>query len=163
VIEQALAATAGLFAKARHILLATRIAADLPPIRADADRLTQVIVNLISNAVKFCAQKDGRIQLEAWQDAGFLRVDVKDNGIGIAKVDQQKIFERFQQAGNVLTDKPQGTGLGLPISRQILQRFGGEIWVESEPGKGSTFSFRVPLSQSVAEGAVTFEREAALD
>ena len=163
VIEQALAATAGLFAKARHISLETSIAADLPSIRADADRLTQVIVNLISNAVKFCAQKDGRIQLEAWQDAGFLRVDVKDNGIGIAKADQQKIFERFQQAGNTLTDKPQGTGLGLPISRQILQRFGGEIWVESESGKGSTFSFRVPLSQSVAEGAVTFEREAALD
>jgi len=163
VIEQALAATAGLFAKARYILLETRIAADLPPIRADADRLTQVIVNLISNAVKFCAQKDGRIQLEAWQDAGFLRVDVKDNGIGIAKADQQKIFERFQQAGNTLTDKPQGTGLGLPISRQILQRFGGEIWVESEAGKGATFSFRVPLSQSAAEGAVTFEREPALD
>jgi len=163
VIEQALAATAGLFAKARHISLETSIAADLPSIRADADRLTQVIVNLISNAVKFCAQKDGRIQLEAWQDAGFLRVDVKDNGIGIAKADQQKIFERFQQAGNTLTDKPQGTGLGLPISRQILQRFGGEIWVESEPDKGSTFSFRVPLSQSVTEGAVTFEREAALD
>jgi signal transduction histidine kinase len=162
VIEQALAATAGLFAKARHILLETRIAADLPPIRADADRLTQVIVNLISNAVKFCAQKDGRIQLEAWQDAGFLRVDVKDNGTGIARADQQKIFERFQQAGNTLTDKPQGTGLGLPISRQILQRFGGEIWVESEPDKGSTFSFRVPLSQSVTEGA-TVEREAALD
>jgi len=163
VIEQALAGTAGLFAKARHISLETRIAADLPPIRADADRLTQVIVNLISNAVKFCAPKDGRIQLEAWQDTGFLRVDVKDNGIGIAKADQQKIFERFQQAGNTLTDKPQGTGLGLPISRQILQHFGGEIWVESELGKGATFSFRVPLSRSAAEGAVKFEREVALD
>jgi Na+/proline symporter/nitrogen-specific signal transduction histidine kinase len=163
VIEQALAATAGLFAKARHISLETRIATDLPPIRADADRLTQVIVNLISNAVKFCAQKDGRIQLEAWQDASFLRVDVKDNGIGIAKADQQRIFERFQQAGNILTDKPQGTGLGLPISRQILQRFGGDIWVESELDKGATFSFRVPLSQSAAECAVTFKREVALD
>ena len=163
VIEQALAATAGLFAKARHISLETRIAADLPPIRADADRLTQVIVNLISNAVKFCAQTDGRIELEAWQDADFLRVDVKDNGIGIAKADQQRIFERFQQAGNTLTDKPQGTGLGLPISRQILQRFGGEIWVESEPGKGATFSFRVPLSRSAAQAAVAVEREVALD
>ena len=158
VIEQALAATAGLFAKARHISLETRIAADLPPIRADADRLTQVIVNLISNAVKFCAQKNGRIQLEAWQAAGFLRVDVKDNGIGIAKNDQQRIFERFQQAGNTLTDKPQGTGLGLPISRQILQRFGGDIWVESELGKGATFSFRVPLSQSATEvGTAAFD------
>ena len=68
-----------------------------------------------------------------------------DNGIGIARQDQAKIFERFQQAGNTLTDKPQGTGLGLPICRQILQRFGGDIWVESELGKGATFSFRLPL------------------
>jgi signal transduction histidine kinase len=163
VIEEALAATAGLFAKAPHISLETRIAADLPPIRADADRLTQVIVNLISNAVKFCAQTDGRIELKARQDADFLRVDVKDNGIGIGKADQEKIFERFQQAGNTLTDKPQGTGLGLPISRQILQRFGGDIWVESEPGKGATFSFRVPLSRSAAQAAVAVEREVALD
>ena len=95
-----------------------------------------MIVNLISNAVKFCAREHGRIELAAWQEAGFLRVDVKDNGSGIAKADQQRIFERFQQAGNILTDKPQGTGLGLPISRQILQRFGGDIWVESEPGQG---------------------------
>src|SRR4029453_14636832 len=162
-VDAACPPAAGLFAKARHIFLESRIAANLPPVRADADRLTQVIVNLISNAVKFCAQKDARIQLEPWQAAGFLRVDVKDNGTGIAKADQQKIFERFQQAGNTLTDKPQGTGLGLPISRQILQRFGGEIWVESEPGKGATFSFRIPLSQSAGEGAVTFEREVALD
>jgi signal transduction histidine kinase len=163
VIEEALAATAGLFAKAPHISLETRIAADLPPIRADADRLIQVIVNLISNAVKFCAQTDGRIELEARQDADFLRVDVKDNGIGIGKADQEKIFERFQQAGNTLTDKPQGTGLGLPISRQILQRFGGDIWVESKPGKGATFSFRVPLSRSAAQAPVAVEREVALD
>ena len=159
VIEQALAATAGLFAKARHISLETKIADDLPPIRADADRLTQVIVNLISNAVKFCAKQNGWIRLEAWQEAGFLRVDVKDNGIGIAKNDQEKIFERFQQAGNTLTDKPQGTGLGLPICRQILQRFGGDIWVESELGQGATFSFRIPLvSIRCGNGAEAFER-----
>ena len=88
---------------------------------------------------------------------GFLRVDVKDNGGGIAKKDQEKIFERFQQAGDILTDKPQGTGLGLPICRQILQRFGGDIWVESELGQGATFSFRVPLSQSGTQAdAATF-------
>ena len=78
------------------------------------------------------------------EEDGFLRVDVKDNGIGIAQKDQEKIFERFQQAGNTLTDKPQGTGLGLPICRQILQRFGGDIWVDSDPGQGATFSFRFP-------------------
>src|SRR5215204_3649938 len=98
VIERALAAMAGLFAKAPHIALETSIADDLPPIRADADRLTQVIVNLVSNAVKFSAEQNGWIRLEAWQEAGFLRVDVKDNGVGIATADQEKIFERFQQA-----------------------------------------------------------------
>jgi signal transduction histidine kinase len=96
--------------------------------------------------VKFCSKRDGRVWLEARQEDGFLRIDVKDNGVGIAKKDQAKIFERFQQAGNTLTDKPQGTGLGLPISRQILHRFGGDIWVESELGEGATFSFRVPLA-----------------
>ncbi len=105
----------------------------------------------MSNAVKFCAEQDGWIRLDARREDGFLRVDVTDNGIGIAKHDQAKIFERFQQAGNTLTDKPQGTGLGLPICREILQRFGGDIWVESEPGKGATFSFRIPAARSSAE------------
>jgi signal transduction histidine kinase len=157
-IEQALAALAGLFAKAPYITLETRIADDIPAIRADADRLTQVIVNLVSNAVKFCAKDNGRVRLEAWQEAGFLRVDVKDNGCGIAQKDQEKIFERFQQAADILTGKPQGTGLGLPICRQILHRFGGAIWVQSEPGKGATFSFRVPLAQTAADaGAAAAE------
>jgi|RhiMetdeSRZDD1v2_1073273.scaffolds.fasta_scaffold00067_56 Na+/proline symporter/nitrogen-specific signal transduction histidine kinase len=157
-IEQALAASAGLFAKAPHITLETRIADDIPAIRVDADRLTQVIVNLVSNAVKFCAKDNGWIRLEAWQEAGFLRVDVKDNGCGIAEKDQERIFERFQQAADILTGKPQGTGLGLPICRQILHRFGGAIWVRSEPGNGATFSFRVPLAHTAADaGAVASE------
>jgi signal transduction histidine kinase len=156
VIERALAASAGLFPKERHITFENRIADDLPAIRADADRLTQVIVNLMSNAVKFCAEQDGRIRLEARGEGEFLRVDVTDNGVGIAKHDQAKIFERFQQAGNTLTDKPQGTGLGLPICREILRRFGGDIWVESEPGRGATFSIRIPVAASIAEdGAAT--------
>ena len=78
----------------------------------------------------------------------------RTDGVGIAKHDQAKIFERFQQAGNTLTDKPQGTGLGLPICRQILQRFGGAIWVESELGKGATFSFRIPLARPSREESV---------
>ena len=158
VIEQALAATAGLFSKARHITLATRIADDLPLVRADADRLTQVIVNLISNAVKFCDKERGTVRLNAWTEDAFLRVDVTDNGIGIAEEDQDKIFERFQQAGDTLTNKPQGTGLGLPISRQILKRFGGDIWVRSDPGQGATFSFRLPVAaSSVDDGSVALE------
>ena len=154
VIERALAATAGLFAQAPHISLTTKIADDLSTIRADPDRLTQVLVNLIANAVKFCADRDGLVRLEAWRQEDFLRVDITDNGLGIAREDQAKIFERFQQAGNTLTDKPRGTGLGLPISRQILQRLGGDIWVESKLGEGATFSFRIPLaSPDAAKGA----------
>ena len=162
VIERALAATAGLFAQAPHISLTTKIADDLSTIRADPDRLTQVLVNLIANAVKFCADRDGLVRLEAWRQEDFLRVDITDNGLGIAREDQAKIFERFQQAGNTLTDKPRGTGLGLPISRQILQRLGGDIWVESKLGEGATFSFRIPLaSPDAAKGATARHQTSA--
>jgi signal transduction histidine kinase len=76
---------------------------------------------------------------------------VRDNGVGIAKEDHKKIFERFRQAGDTLIGKPQGTGLGLPISLHILERFGGTIWVESELGKGTTFFVRIPSAASSAE------------
>ena len=144
VIEGALAAMAGLFAKKPRIRPDTHIAEDLPNVFVDAYRLTQVLVNLISNAVKFCNRDDGLVTIAARSEAGALRVDVSDNGVGIAKKDRKKIFERFQQVGDTLIDKPQGTGLGLPICLHILERFGGQIWLESELGKGSIFSFRIP-------------------
>jgi signal transduction histidine kinase len=109
--------------------------------------------------VKFCDKDHGLVRLDARREGAFLRVSVQDNGIGIAEQDQDKIFERFQQAGDTLTDKPQGTGLGLPICRQILKRFGGDIWVKSERGKGATFSFRLPLAASSEhDGAFALER-----
>ena len=143
-IEQALAATKGLVRKHGKVQVETAIGDDLPIVRVDADRLMQVIVNLISNAVKFSRQEQGWVRLEARREDGALRVDVRDNGIGIDRKDHGRIFERFQQAGSTLTGKPAGTGLGLPISREILRHFGGEIWVDSELGKGATFSFRIP-------------------
>jgi signal transduction histidine kinase len=143
-IEQALAATKGLVRKHGKVQLETALEDDLPIVHVDADRLMQVIVNLISNAVKFSDKETGWVRLEARREEGALRVDVRDNGIGIDKKDHTRIFERFQQAGNTLTEKPAGTGLGLPISREILRHFNGEIWVESEIGKGATFSFRIP-------------------
>jgi Na+/proline symporter/nitrogen-specific signal transduction histidine kinase len=145
-IEQALAATKGLVRKHGKVQLETVVEDDLPIVRVDADRLMQVIVNLISNAVKFSDKEAGWVRLEARREDGALRVDVRDNGIGVDKKDHTRIFERFQQAGNTLTEKPAGTGLGLPISREILRHFNGEIWVESESGKGATFSFRIPAA-----------------
>jgi hypothetical protein len=145
-IEQALSATKGLVRKHGKVQLETAFEEDLPIIHVDADRLMQVIVNLISNAVKFSDKDAGWVRLEARREDGALRVDVRDNGIGIDPKDHNRIFERFQQAGNTLTEKPAGTGLGLPISREILRHFNGEIWVESEIGKGATFSFRIPAA-----------------
>ena len=143
---KSLAATKGLVRKHGKVQLETALDDDLPIVHVDADRLMQVIVNLISNAVKFSNKEKAWVCLEAQREDGALRVNVRDNGIGIDKQDHRKIFERFQQAGNTLTDKPAGTGLGLPISREILRHFNGEIWVESELGKGAAFSFRIPAA-----------------
>jgi len=76
-----------------------------------------------------------------------LRVDVLDNGPGIELAEQKLIFEKFRQMGDTMTAKPQGTGLGLPISRQIIEHFGGRLWVESATGQGATFSFALPLNR----------------
>jgi signal transduction histidine kinase len=79
-----------------------------------------------------------------------VRVDVADNGVGISREHQQVIFEKFRQVGDTLTQKPAGTGLGLAICRQIVSRLGGRLWVESEPGRGSTFSFTLPAAETAA-------------
>jgi Na+/proline symporter/nitrogen-specific signal transduction histidine kinase len=150
ILERAVAGTTGLFAASPGTVLSVEIARDLPPVYVDPDRLTQVVVNLVSNAVKFCDKRKGSVVVRARNVEGALEVDVTDNGIGIAPEDQERIFARFQQAGNTLTDKPKGTGLGLPISRQIVERFGGTLSVKSEPGRGSTFTFRIPLAKELA-------------
>ena len=122
--------------------------ADLPQVEYDRDRLVQVIVNLLSNAAKFCDRERGWVSVEAANQGDAVRVNVSDNGPGVPEADQPKIFERFQQVGNTMTEKPQGTGLGLAICRQIVERFGGRIWVENRPGKGATFSFLIPINRA---------------
>ena len=119
------------------------IDADLPPIHADRDRLQQVISNLLTNAIKFTPA--GTVGLQARRINDEVRISVSDTGIGIAPEDHERIFEKFQQVGDTLTDKPRGTGLGLCICREIIAHHQGELWVESQLGVGSTFTFSLPL------------------
>jgi signal transduction histidine kinase len=149
VIEDAVSTTSQLM-REHDVQLALDLPDAVPPVLADRDRLMQVMLNLISNAVKFCDRRQGRIRIGLTALADALRVDVQDNGVGIHPADQEIIFEKFRQVGDTLTEKPQGTGLGLPISRQIVQHFGGTLWVESTLGKGSTFSFTLPLTRTPA-------------
>ena len=117
---------------------------DLPEITGDKYRLEQVLINLFSNAIKFT--ENGYIRCRAWMINSEILISVKDTGEGINKDDQESVFEKFRQVSIVPKDKPRGTGLGLPICKEIVNRHGGRIWVESEPGKGSTFSFTLPVT-----------------
>jgi len=131
-----------------------RLPEGLPRVRADRDRLMQVLVNLLSNAVKFSAPPRGRVEVRLRAEGPGLRVDVQDDGPGVDPADRETIFERFRQAGDTLTGKPRGTGLGLPISRRIVEHFGGRLWLEDRPGKGATFSFSLPLSVPRSTGTI---------
>jgi PAS domain S-box-containing protein len=141
VINHAVSSTASLFQQKKLVII-TDIEDNLPEISADKDRFVQVIINLLSNAVKFTDKGD--ITVRAKRDNGSILVSVSDKGMGISKDNLDKVFEKFKQVGDTLTDKPKGTGLGLPICRQIVEHYGGKIWVESFEGKGSTFYFTVP-------------------
>ncbi|MDX2254524.1 MAG: ATP-binding protein [Pseudanabaenaceae cyanobacterium bins.39] len=145
VVNRAFAATSALFEQ-KGLNLVREISPDLPMIIGDKDRLIQVVINLISNAVKFTDR--GSITCRVRQHHDSIMVSVIDQGVGISESDQGKVFEKFKQVGDTLTDKPQGTGLGLPISREIVEYHGGRIWVESELGKGSTFSFTLPIAEA---------------
>jgi len=142
VIDRALAATSALFLQ-KGLEPVRDVPDSLPPVMGDRDRLIQVAINLISNAVKF--QAEGSVTCRVRQLDDVLVVSVVDQGIGIAPEDCPKVFEKFKQVGNTLTDKPKGTGLGLPISKEIVEHHGGKIWVESQIGVGSKFSFTLPL------------------
>jgi signal transduction histidine kinase len=119
------------------------IAPELPPGRGDGRRLTQVLINLVGNAIKFTDA--GEVAIKAEAHNGSFYVSVRDTGPGISAADQAKLFQEFQQADNAITRKKGGTGLGLAISKRIIEMHGGRIWVESQPGQGSTFSFTVPV------------------
>jgi signal transduction histidine kinase len=122
---------------------------DLPRGHGDERRLTQVLLNLVGNAIKFT--DTGEVSVTARSADGGYHVSVSDTGPGISEADQQKIFEEFQQADSSSTRAKGGSGLGLSISRRIVELHGGRLWVESTPGAGSTFHFTVPLRVRQAE------------
>jgi signal transduction histidine kinase len=112
-------------------------------VRADERKIRQVILNLLSNAIKFTPE-GGRIDVRAGPGDGIVEVSVSDTGVGIAPEDQEAIFEEFRQVGTA-AQKVEGTGLGLALSRKFIELHGGRIWVESEVGVGSTFTFTIPI------------------
>ena len=116
---------------------------NLGEIRADERKFKQILLNLLSNAVKFTPDS-GRVEVRARHHEGALEVAVHDTGIGIAPEDQQAVFEEFRQVGRHYTNKNEGTGLGLALTKRFVELHGGRLWLESEPGKGSTFTFTIP-------------------
>lgn len=144
LVEHAAAATATLFEQ-KHLQLRLDVAPDLPDTLGDPNRLLQVMVNLLSNAVKFTER--GTVTCSAkLMNTNTLLLSVADTGVGVPPEFREIIFEKFRQVtSDTLTDKPQGTGLGLPICKEIVEHHGGQIWLESEPGVGSVFSFTVPV------------------
>jgi signal transduction histidine kinase len=132
-----------LFAERQGLRLVTDVPEDLPRPRGDEARIGQVVVNLLHNAVKF---SDGgeEVAVRVRNGGAELVVSVEDHGVGIPKADQARIFERFYKVDRARI-RGGGTGLGLSIARNVLQQHGGRIWVESEEGVGSTFSFALPI------------------
>jgi signal transduction histidine kinase len=144
LIDDALACVSQLL-RDKEIKSQVNVPQEVPRTIGDRDRLIQVLVNLISNAVKFCEPRHGLITINLWKKNNYLQVDVIDNGIGISKEDQKIIFEKFRQVKDTSRGRPTGSGLGLTITKRIIDFHNGEVWVESEPGKGSVFSFTLPI------------------
>jgi signal transduction histidine kinase len=127
----------------RGIALGLTIDERLGQIQADERKIRQVVLNLLSNAIKFTPEA-GRIEVRAAPVDGSVEVSVTDTGVGIAPEDQEAIFEEFRQVGTA-AKKVEGTGLGLALSRKFVELHGGRIWVKSELGAGSTFTFTIPM------------------
>jgi signal transduction histidine kinase len=146
IASDAASAIAG-FARERGVSLVVALPGDLPKVDADAPRVRRVFENLVHNAVKF-TPKGGRVELgaRAGEPAGMVRYWVADTGRGIAPEHQSKIFEKFAQLGGAARDNRASTGLGLAFCKLAVEAHGGTVWVESEPGKGSTFSFTLPIA-----------------
>jgi PAS domain S-box-containing protein len=135
--------------EANHHTLSLNMPPALPQVRADKGKLRQILLNLLSNAIKFTAP-GGKLRVEAVQREGLVELAVIDNGIGIRAEDQKKIFAAFTQVDNLPDGRREGTGLGLALSKQLIEMMGGRIWVESKYGEGSRFAFNLQVAQKEA-------------
>jgi GAF domain-containing protein len=142
-IAQTVRSTLEPLATDKKLTFKVEVAPQLPAGRGDGRRLTQVLINLVGNAIKFTDA--GEVAIKAEANNGSFHVSVRDTGPGISEADQARLFQEFQQADNAITRKKGGTGLGLAISKRIIEMHGGRIWVESQPGQGSTFTFTLPV------------------
>jgi signal transduction histidine kinase len=142
-IAQTVRSTLEPLASDKKLAFKLELASDLPAGHGDGRRLTQVLINLVGNAIKFTDA--GEVVIKAEANNGTFHVSVCDTGPGISAADQAKLFQQFQQADNAITRKKGGTGLGLAISKRIIEMHGGRIWVESQPGQGSIFTFTLPV------------------
>ncbi|MEL7121390.1 MAG: sensor histidine kinase, partial [Bacteroidota bacterium] len=150
LVDSAIHATTALFAEKSELELIKEIPDDLPMVMADKDRIQQVLINLISNAVKFTNSGHIKLGITESQDHKITTY-IEDTGSGIPSDQIEKIFERFQQVEDNQSGKPKGTGLGLPICKEIVEYHGGEIWVESRLGEGSTFYFTLLIVGNPAD------------
>ena len=148
LVDRAIRATSALFTSAGP-QLEREVEEDLPPLHGDLERLMQVLINLISNAVKFT--EEGFVRVSARRVKGGVELAVEDSGEGIEPSMHGAVFEKFKQVGDTLTDKPKGTGLGLPICKQIVEAHGGEIHVRSAAGDGARFAFVIPTATATRE------------
>jgi Na+/proline symporter/nitrogen-specific signal transduction histidine kinase len=149
LLARAAAATEGLF-RARGAGLRVTAPATAPAVHVDADRLLQVLVNLLANAARFVPEGTGRVELALSVAGAVLTIEVRDNGPGVPLAEQATVFEKFRQAGG-LRERAGGTGLGLPISRRIVEHFGGRLWLKSRPGEGATFGVELPCAPPAAD------------
>ena len=167
--EQVCATLEGL-AKDKNISLEIKAEDNLPKVYGDSSKIEQVIANLIANAIKF-TNEDGKIKVEIKKakpeeismknalKGGYLQVAVEDNGIGIKQEDIPKVFDKFQQIESSLVRKIGGTGLGLPIAKQLIEAHRGMIWVESELNHGSTFSFIIPIAKDINKFMMELDKQ----
>ncbi|WP_291013273.1 sensor histidine kinase [Hydrogenophaga sp.] len=140
----------------RGVALVIELPERVRPVWADADRLTQVVLNLLSNALKYAPRDVGRVVLRVQEAGDELTLEVQDNGPGMAPDQEAVVFEKFRQVAGDDHYRPGGTGLGLPISRQIVEHFGGRMWLRSAPGQGACFGFALPHAGN-ATGAGTMD------